>query len=211
MGIRNNSLASRFKADKLMIEHLDHALENNPDEIAALNQQMTDYQDILNKYHFRDWVIEKRRFTLPALLAGSLLLILAFPVFAYGYLTNIVPYSIPVRIARKKIKDPQMHSTFKFVLGMVFFPLMYLLLMIPGFIILENGWLRLAFILSLPLCGMAAYFYFIQFKKNRSRFRFFSMRLTRNPAIQKLINGRNTIFEKMNQITSIKTSHDDQR
>ena len=105
------------------------------------------------------------------LLADALLLILALPVFIYGFIANILPFYIPVRIARTKIKDTQFHSTFKFVLAMIFFPLMYLLWMIPGFILIENGWARLAFVLSLPLAGMAAYFYYIHFKKMRSRFR----------------------------------------
>jgi hypothetical protein len=83
--------------------------------------------------------------------------------------------------------------------------------MIPGFLILENGWLRLAFVLSLPLSGMAAYCYFIHFKKIRSGFRFFRMSLAGNPIIKKLINGRKAIIEKMNLITLNNTALEDQR
>ncbi len=211
LGIRNNSLASRFKADKTMIERLDRTLETNPEEIAALNEQMTEYQHLMKEFDFRDWVIAKGRFSMPVLLAGSLLLIMALPVFVYGFLANIVPFAIPVRIARAKVKDPQMHSTFKFVLGMIFFPVMYLLLMIPGFIIIDNGWLRIAFLLSLPLSGMAAYGYFIHFKKIRSRLRFFRMNLAGNPVIRNLTGVRKAIIEKMNQITDRKLNHEDQR
>ncbi|MBN1415567.1 MAG: 1-acyl-sn-glycerol-3-phosphate acyltransferase [Bacteroidales bacterium] len=200
MGIEDDSLASRFMADKKMIDILDQTLERNPGEIAALNQLMSDYQDLLKKYNFRDWMIAKGRFSLIALLAGSLLLLLLFPVFIYGYLTNILPFSIPVRIARTKVKDPQFHSTFKFVLGLILFPVTYLLLLIPGFLLIENPWMRLAYLISLPLAGMFAFSWYIHFKKIRSGFRFFRMKLSGNPAIKKLLGLRKTMIDRMNLI-----------
>jgi hypothetical protein len=84
---------------------------------------------------------------------------------------------------------------------MIFFPLMYLLWMIPGFILIDNGWVRLAFVLSLPLTGLIAYFYYIHFKKAWSRFRFFRMNFAGNPDIKKLSGLRKNIIENMNRIT----------
>jgi len=201
MGIRDNSLAGRFRADKKMIELLDQTLEKDPAVISALNQQMKEYQAGMKQYNFRDWVIEKGRFSLISLLAKYLLMILALPVFAYGYLTNILPFTIPVSITKKKIKDTQFHSTFKFVLALIFFPVMYLLLMIPGFILIDNGWARLAFILSLPLAGMAAYAYYTHFKKMRSRFRLYRLNLAGNSAVKKMAGLRKAIIEQMDRIT----------
>jgi 1-acyl-sn-glycerol-3-phosphate acyltransferase len=201
MGIRDDSLAGCFRADKRMIELLDHTLEKKPEDIAVLNQHMTEYQNLLNQYDFRDWIIKKGTLSLPVLLADVVLLILTLPAFIYGFLANILPFYIPAHIARTKIKDTQFQSTFKFVLAMIFFPLMYLLWMIPGFILIDNGWARLAFLLSLPVAGMAAYFYYIHFKKMRSRFRLYHMILAGNPAIKKLTGLRKTIMEYMDQIT----------
>jgi hypothetical protein len=135
------------------------------------------------------------------MLADDLLLILALPVFIYGFIANILPFYIPVRIARTKIKDTQFQSTFKFVLAMIFFPIMYLIWMIPGFLLIDNGWARLAFMLSIPLAGMVAWTIYIHFKKGRSRFRFFRMNLAGNPVIKKLTGLRKTLVEQMDQIT----------
>jgi 1-acyl-sn-glycerol-3-phosphate acyltransferase len=201
MGIKDTSLAACFRADKRMIELLDQTLEKNQEIIIQLNQHMVEYQSLMKQYNFRDWVVKKGAFHLPRLLYDALLLILGLPFFIYGFIANILPYHIPVHIAMKKIKDPQFHSTFKFVLAMIFFPLMYLILMIPGFILIEDGWARLAFILSLPLTGMIAYFYFIHFRKAKSRFRFFRMKLAGNPAVKKLSGLRKNIVEIMNRIT----------
>jgi 1-acyl-sn-glycerol-3-phosphate acyltransferase len=201
MGIQDTSLASRFRADKRMIELLDHTLEKKPEDIAILDQHMKEYQNLLKQYDFRDWVIKKGKFSLSMLLADAVLLILALPIFIYGFIANFLPFYVPVRIAMTKIKDTQFHSTFKFVLAMVFFPVMYFLWMIPGFILIENGWARLAFVVSLPLAGMAAWFYYVHLKKTRSRFRLFRMSLAGNPAIKKLTSLRKTIIELMDQIT----------
>ena len=201
MGIRGNSLEGRFRADKKMIELLDQTLAVKPEDIASMDQDMKEYKSLLKQYNFRDWLIRKGKFSFPLLLAGALLLILALPVFIYGFIANILPFYIPAQIARTKIKDTQFQSTFKFVLAMIFFPLMYLLWMIPGFILIDNGWARLAFMLSLPLAGALAYFYYIHFKKMRSRFRFHLMNLGGNPAIKKLTGLRKTIVERMDRIT----------
>ena len=63
---------------------------------------MLEYQAILKHYNFREWIIAKGKFSLPALLAGSLLLFLTLPVFIYGFLANIIPFYMPVFIARTK-------------------------------------------------------------------------------------------------------------
>ncbi|MBN2275335.1 MAG: 1-acyl-sn-glycerol-3-phosphate acyltransferase [Bacteroidales bacterium] len=200
MGIHDNSLAGRFRADKKMIQLLDNTLETKPGNIASLNKDMNEYQALLKQYNFRDWVIAKGKFSLPAILASATLLLLTLPIFVYGFIANILPYSIPVRIARAKVKDTQFHSTFKFVLAMILFPVMYLILMIPGFCLIDNIWMRLAFVLSLPLSGMAAYCFYIHHKKVRSRFRFFRMKFTRNQNIDKLLALRKSIMNKMDQI-----------
>jgi 1-acyl-sn-glycerol-3-phosphate acyltransferase len=201
MGIMDNSLASRFRADKRMIELLDQALEKKPEDIVVLDQHMKEYQNLLKQYDFRDWVIKKGKFSLSVLLADAILLILALPLFIYGFIANFLPFYLPVHIAMTKIKDTQFHSTFKFVLAMIFFPVMYLLWMLPGFILIENGWARLVFVVSLPLAGMAAWFYYIHFKKTRSRFRLFRMSLVGNPVVNKLTSLRKNIVETMDLIT----------
>jgi 1-acyl-sn-glycerol-3-phosphate acyltransferase len=201
MGIRDHSLAGRFRADKKMIEILDKTLAEKPETISYMNQCMKEYQALLKQHNLRDWVVQKGRFSLPSLVTGAILLLCTLPVFLYGFIANILPFYIPVHIAMAKIKDPQFHSTFKFVMGMVLFPFMYLLWMIPGFIFIDNGWMRLAFVLSLPLAGMAAYFYYIHMKKMRSRFRLVILKLSRNPAIIKMTELRHSIVEKMDQIT----------
>lgn len=197
----DKSLYGKFRADKRMIELLDQILEKRPEEIAMLDQHMKEYQGLLKKYRFRDWVIKKGRFSLPLLLADAVLLLLTLPAFLYGLITNILPFFLPVHIAMTKIKDPQFHSTFKFVISMILFPVMYLLWMIPGFLLIENGWVRLAFILSLPVAGTVAYFYHIRFKKWRSMFRFYRMKLTGDPVLSRITGLRKTILDQMDQIT----------
>jgi hypothetical protein len=200
MGIKDGSLISRFRADKKMIEILDGQLERKPEDLYALNGKMNAYQQLLKQFNFRDWVIERGRFPWYGLLAGVLLLLLFSPVFLYGFLVNIFPFYFPVYFTRKKIRDIQFHSSVKFVLALILFPLTYLGWLIPGFLLIEPAWMRLAFVLTLPLSGVLAFFWSIHFKKFLSRFRLCWMNLTRNPVAARLKESRNAIIDHMNQV-----------
>jgi 1-acyl-sn-glycerol-3-phosphate acyltransferase len=200
LGIDDKSLTGRFSADKKMIEILDRHLKKSPKDIFRLNQQMEEYQGLLKQNNFRDWVIEKASFSPFVLMGEFILLIAMLPVFIYGFILNILPYYFPVYISRKKAQDPQFVSTVKFVSSMVLFPLMYMLWLIPAMIFIENTWLKLAFLISMPLTGYAAFKYYIFFKKLRAKTRFSLMRLIHNPIVERLISCRKIITDHMDLI-----------
>lgn len=200
LGIKDSSLARRFIADKQMIEILDRHLKKRPKDIMRLNQYMEEYQSLLRQSNFRDWVIEKARFSPLVILAELISILLLLPVFIYGLIINILPYYIPVYLAKKKAKDPQFVSTIKFVSSLILFPVMYLLWLIPAFIFIPEIGLKFAFLLSMPLTGYIAFKYYIFFKKTWAKARFVLMRITHNPLIERLISSRKTIIDYMNMI-----------
>ncbi len=201
LGINDASLAARFIADKRMIEILDNHLKKAPKDIMSLNHYMEEYQSLLKQNNLRDWVIEKARFSPFLILAEFISIILLLPVFVYGIIINILPYYIPVYIAQKKAEDPQFVSTIKFVSSLILFPVMYLLWLIPAFIVIPDIWLKLAFLLSMPLSGYAAFKYYIFFKKTWAKVRFMLMHITQNPLSDRLISSRKAIIDCMNKIT----------
>jgi len=200
MGITDTSLAGRFAADKKMIEILDRHLKKSPKDIFRLNQQMEEYLNLLKQNNFRDWVIEKAKFSPFIILAELIPAVVLLPVFVYGFILNILPYYIPVYIAKKKAKDPQFISTIKFVSALILFPITYLLWLIPGIIVLPGIWFKLAFIVSMPLSGYAAFKYYIFLKKLWAKTRFLMLRYVNQPLAERLINSRKIITEQMNKI-----------
>ncbi len=197
LGIDDNSLAAGFAADKEMITILNKELEIHPEYIKDLNPLVIKYQEDVRKAGLRDWVLKKNGYPLTGLILAALAKIILLPVYLFGFLNNYVPYWF-VASKTKNIKDTQFHSSVKYVLGMVVFPVWYIILAgILAFLALPI-WIILLYIFSLPFAGLAAFTYFIRFRKFIAKCRF--NLLKDSPDLIALRNTRKTIIERMHGI-----------
>ena len=69
---------------------------------------------------------------------------------------------------------------------MVLFPIYYLILFILVWILTDPGWIKWAFLASLPLTGLFAHIYFIWFKKLRSMWKYQVLGLRKNKLLESL-------------------------
>ena len=207
MGINNKTAANRFDADKNMIRILDSHYEKAPDDLKELDIMTKTYVTLLKKYNFRDWVVRKGNFSLPLLAAESLFLVLLLPIFLLGIMINIIPYYFPLQYTRSKIKDPQMHSSFNFVIGIFLFPAWYILLMIPVFIFAKSITVIIAILLLLPVSGYLCFQLYLQMKRNWAKIRYMVMKSFRKINIQEMNRLRAEIIQRMDQITSKANIH----
>jgi 1-acyl-sn-glycerol-3-phosphate acyltransferase len=199
LGLSGNSLKDAFLADKAMISALDGELEAQPDRISTLNKAVTEYLHEVKKVRLRDWVLNPLRNTtgIHGLFMGLIGKILLFPVFVFGYIHNYMPYRFTASKI-KNIKDAQFHSSFKFVVGMIVFPVWYLV--IAGILTLFSmpGWIAVIYLLLLPFTGIAAFEYARYFKKWVAKIR---VRFSANPAqISTLQSKRKEIIRMMLEI-----------
>ena len=115
-------------------------------------------------------LLEKKKHPLGWLIAGMIGIVLTFPLFIYGNIFNLTFLEIP-NLQIRKIKDPQFHSSIRyaisFALAFVFLPL-YL---IVSLFIFSSWWLGLLFFLTLPLSGLFAWNYYLQFRRITGGFR----------------------------------------
>lgn len=207
LGIKDNSLAGKFMADKVMIAELNRELETRADNLSQLKAQVADYQTTVKKAGLRDWVMKTENYPIPGLMLSAIAKLLLLPVFIFGYLNNILPYWFAASRV-KNLKDPQFHSSFKYVIGMIVFPLWYLIL--AGILIFTPlpALLILLYIAILPLTGLAAFDYYIRFRKLIAKCRF---RMRKNtPEILALRNARKTIIDRMRSIVTQKPDHENQ-
>jgi hypothetical protein len=91
-------------------------------------------------------------------------------LFIYGNIFNLTFLEIP-NLQIRKIKDPQFHSSIRYgislALAFVFLPL-YLIL---SLFIFSSWWLGLLIFLTLPLSGLFAWNYYLQFRRIIGGFR----------------------------------------
>lgn len=200
LGIKGDTLADRFKADKIMIGMLDKELEIHPEKIKKLDALVSEYQAGLKKYRLRDWILQKERhpvFQLIAEITGSIVL---FPVFLFGFINNYIPYAF-TGSRTKGIKDPQFHSSFKYVIGMIVFPIMYIIIACIIAFFNWSVWIKIAYIIMMPLAGIFSFHYYIHIRKMLAKIRYSRMVHKGNKGILNLKKIRKTIMDHMKMIT----------
>jgi 1-acyl-sn-glycerol-3-phosphate acyltransferase len=128
-------------------------------------------------------LLEKKKHPLGWLVAGMLGIILTFPLFIYGNIFNLTFLEVP-NLQIRKIKDPQFHSSIRYgislALAFVFLPL-YLII---SLFIFSSWWLGLLIFLTLPVSGLFAWNYYLQYRRIRGGFR-----------IRKMISQKNKEFD----------------
>jgi len=186
------SFINSFKASQKIIACLDNLEKNEPEEIKKLENTSNEYNLILKKINTRNWVVEKDE-NPEILLLKSIGLFLISPVFLYGFINNFLPYYAPNPI-RKKIKDPQFVSSVNFVLGIVIFPLFYLLQFALVWIFSDLWWIKIIYLLTLPFAGLAAFNIHRSFVKLRSKWRYLFFKKS---------SGYNNFVDLKNRITQM--------
>lgn len=121
-------LHTQLNEDITIVSNIDYLKERDPSTFEVLMQTASDYRNELKKTNLRDWLIHNKKITVCHLIFQSLILLLLFPVFLFGFIHNIIPFSLP-NILKRKIKDPMLHSSLHYALSVVIsFPIIYIIL-----------------------------------------------------------------------------------
>ncbi len=198
-----NKTLQLFQAEKELIEKLETYETQSPYEFNALIGQLHKYESEIEKAGVSDRQVENaekaHRFMTSAKLAFALV---TLPVFASGLLFNGIPFLVPRAIVTRKVKDKTFLSSFNFVLGLIIFPVFYLVIY---FILLQPRFsvqTSLILLILMPFLGKAAYWLF-QFYSDISRqILFLAGRKNYKWKIENLIKKRRTmiglILDKVN-------------
>lgn len=155
--------------DRILINKMNLLKTADPsvyERICSLSLQIKNKAKDLNTQYR---LLEKKKHPLGWLIAGLVGIIFTFPLFIYGNIFNLTFLEIP-NLKIRKIPDPQFHSSIRYaislVLAFVFLPL-YLVLSL----IIFSWWLGLLIFFSLPLSGLFAWNYYLQFRRITGGFR----------------------------------------
>jgi 1-acyl-sn-glycerol-3-phosphate acyltransferase len=173
----------KFFRDMELISTMNQIRISNPslyEQICSLSLRVKKTAKDLN-VDYR--LLEKKKHPLGWLIAGLIGLLVTFPLFIYGNIFNLTFHELP-NLQIRKIRDPQFHSSIRYglslVLAFVFLPL-YLVL---SLIIFSSWWLGLLIFFSLPLSGLFAWNYNLQYRRIMGGFR-----------IRKLIKEKSSEFD----------------
>ncbi|MCX6320895.1 MAG: 1-acyl-sn-glycerol-3-phosphate acyltransferase [Bacteroidia bacterium] len=156
--------------DRILIDKMNNLKTTDKslfDKISSLSLKVKKAAKELNT-DYR--LLEKKKHPLGWLIAGIAGIILTFPLFIYGNIFNLTFLEIP-NLQIRKIRDPQFHSSIRFalslILAIIFLPV-YLFL---SLIIFSSWGEGLIIFLTLPLSGLFAWNYYLQFRRIIGGFR----------------------------------------
>jgi len=161
--------------DKKLVSFLERVFTKNIIFLNNIKLEIKKYVNLKNKLNINEKILANKKPSLISLISYSLILIALSPIFVFGFLNNIINYSL-VKYFIKKVKDPQFHSSFKFGLGLVLFPLIYLIQTIIFSCFINKRIYIIIYFFSLPLSGYFAYFYaekFLQLIDEWNLYRYF--------------------------------------
>jgi len=196
--LRNN-LLNNFKIKKQLSEILLEKISGNEEDFKDLKSKVGSYEQKMKKYGLKDRVVSKEKINPVSLFLKSLVAILLLPLHIYGMIINYLPYALPIYLTRK-IKDRHFISSIRFGTGLIFFFTWYVLLIIISLFIFDGILTNLIFIISMPLTGLFAFYYYIHLLRLRGEMRW--MILKKKAIKDELINARNDIIIKIEELTS---------
>ncbi len=160
--------------DRILVNKMNLLRSSDPDlyrRICSLSLKVKEKAKELNTSYR---LLEKKKHPLGWLIAGMIGIIITFPLFIYGNIFNLTFLEIP-NLQIRKIKDPQFHSSIRYgislALAFVFLPL-YLII---SLFIFSSWWAGLLIFLTLPLSGLFAWNYYLQFRRIIGGFRIRSL------------------------------------
>jgi len=182
----------KFFRDRILISKLNLLKSSDPslfERICSLSLQIKKGA----REHETDYrLLEKKRHQIAWLIAGLIGIVFTFPLFIYGNIFNLTFLEIP-NLQVRKTKDPQFHSSVRYgislVLAFVFLPL-YLIL---SLIIFSCWWLGFLIFLTLPLSGLFAWNYYLQFRRIMGGFRIRSLLRQKDNEFELLRNSHNEL------------------
>ena len=183
-----------FLADQRFVEVMDKSIETSQESISELDNNYKKITKILDKVNLKASDM-KSRSTVFSFLSKTVVLIITFPFFIYGYLNHLLPYCLP-KLITNKVKDEMFHTSFLFVLTLVSFPIFYILQSLVIYFLLDSWWIALGYFLTLPLFAIAAWKWKNLFLKSVNDFRKIRFYKTKQFA------EATRLFDNIHQITN---------
>ncbi len=197
------SVLNLFFSDKKMVEKLDIAEAQQPQAIEQLVNATNSYISKIKKLKLRTWLLERPKSNWLKLGLNKLVLLLGFPFFLFGFIFNAIPFFLIDTITRKKIRDIGFWSTFFLVLGLILFPVFYIIEFFAVSWLIPELWMKLLFLFSMPFAGKLAFLWYILFRKTVGRARLWFLAVFNNKKYRTLIKQKEELYKNLDELIPV--------
>jgi 1-acyl-sn-glycerol-3-phosphate acyltransferase len=154
----NNPSIQLFKSEQELIARVEEIETGKPEIFDTIRKQLGQYiRDIKLSGISDDQLVKGKNSSFLHLILQSIAALLSLPIFVVGFVFNFIPYFIPRLFITNKLKDNAFISTFNFAVGLVLFPVFYLIE--SGLILVLSGSVLAAItsLICMPFAGKIAF------------------------------------------------------
>lgn len=167
------NLQSKFQAKKELADELCELEKKSPEKLDVLAEKCKDLSEKLESAGIQSRNLYNRK-DANTLILRSLGLLISAPFFALGFVLNFLPFNMPVYIRKlMKVEFEGFFSSIQFVLGLITFPLFYIIQSALVCILLSINPIIIPFlIVTHILSGVLAYRWYVYLKKTVAETRY---------------------------------------
>ena len=196
-GFKFNYLPSRLLSDQALVNALQQASEEHPEEMESIYQDTAEVIKGINELNIRDWLFRRKPRVISAALRGLALLVL-LPLFIVSIIPTALLFILPEIFLKKMIKDQMFISTFRLaVSALITIPLCML---VPAALlwIFVGFWWALGYFVAFPFMFLLAWNYMRLFMKFLGTCRFVNRK--NRPKIKEIHKKRLSIYNRLDAI-----------
>lgn len=203
-GVKKTQL-NLFLAKNRLSERLSEKKGLETLGLETLRNEMASYFIKLSEFGIRDNQLTMSNGHRAESIVNSVISIVLIPIQLYGMVLNYLPYGLPIFLARK-IKDRHFLSSVRFGVGLLLFYAWYLILVIVSFLIFDNIFLAVAFLLSVPISGIFTFYSYRNLLRLRGNWRWIMLKHRNRKEFDGLIEQRKRIMNEIIRLLN-KTEH----
>lgn len=148
--------------------------------------------------------IQNKRKEFLILLSGTLYIIAGFPLYLYGLIQNLLPFRLPYWLAKKFTREQEYYAPIMMSLGILIFPLYYLLsYLLLGKNLALDPILLLVYLVSMPISGYYVLHYYSFFQAGLTFLKIHNLISPQKDLREELEQLKNSIFDELDEARSI--------
>lgn len=196
---RSGKILADFVSRQKAAERLMSIEQKQPEIIEKLENICFVYKENLRKLKLDVRVLDKENYNSMELFAQILLLLVTFPVFFAGFILNMIPFFLPDFILKKlRLSFPGGLASLRFGIGIITFPLFYLL---QGLFIckkLKDDWWHMLILMPIQyFLGKLAFSWYKSYKKLLVRIRYKWLKTGKSGLLNETAELQDEIFDLM--------------
>ena len=201
LGLDEKNQSDDFAATKGLVDGVEWYFQNKPNEVEEFKTMLSNYQGNLDLLQIKDEFLNPntKSITLTDRIYMYLYMIIGFPIYVFGIVTNFIPYKAPRWVAMKYNSAKSEIASIKLVVGMALFIAYYGLGIYLFHGAVSDSAFTIVYALSLIPAGNFVLSYVRKIRRYREHLRFLTMFYQKTTIVSQIQQERKELIDFINR------------